>query len=138
MRKMLMKTMLGRWMTGAMAGVILSATAAPALGDTIWVRNKDCRIDAYSMYQNLSYYHLHIYISDVYLRAYKDMVKEAHRHKKNPPVYQQLMQYAQMYLQLYYFYNQYAYMFLNWYFYSLIYFYMCEYWRPRHWGQVDD
>lgn len=138
MRKLLMKTKLGRWMAGGMAGVILSATAAPAMADTIWVQNNNCRIDAYSMYQNLSYHHLYMYFADVYYRAYKDMVKHAHQYKKNHPARQQLLQYAQMYLQIYYFYSQYAYMYLNWYFYSLMYFYMCEYWRPRTWGQGDN
>ena len=126
-----MKSKLGRYVAGILVAAILSVSAAPAMADTLYVRYNECRIDAYSMYNNLSNYHLYTYYAGIFYKVHLSMLKEASRYEKKHPLHKLYLSLANTYRQIYYFYSQYSFNFLINYLYSMMYLYFCEYWRPR-------
>ncbi len=120
------KSKLSRWCAGAMAAMIMFSSSSVALADTLWVNNNNCKVDAYSMYSNLSNYHLYGYYAGIYLEysfMYRTYAKQYRQ-----PIYNQIADIYWMYHQIY---NNYSLYFLMNYFYANNYFYMCEYWSNR-------
>ena len=115
-----------------MAAVILSCTCSIALADTLWIKNNECKINAYSMYSSLSNFHLYNYYANTYLEYAAQYRKYAKQYKN--PYFNQIADLFLMYHQIY---NNYSLYFLSNYFYNYFYFTMCEYMRPRNDGVKD-